>query len=160
TGEALWARPSPSEVCWPKVMVPRQTALTFTPVRPSSRYSMPLSLILVADFLGDGLEISTVIRVLQRCRDPQELLCVDKAAAVGDLLDAGDHPALTLLDRAHELGGVQNRVRRAGVEPDEAAPRARAGLFAAGIDALWVDRIVLRVEHCGSVRRTRSRVER
>src|SRR4249920_758020 len=107
-------------------MVPRQMALTLTPLRPSSRYSIAPTSILVARLVGDGFEIPPVIGVLQGRRDPQQLLGVDEAAAIGDLLDAGDHPALALLDGAHELSRIENGVGRAGVEPGEAAPHALA----------------------------------
>src|SRR5512144_3368023 len=107
-------------------MVPSEMALTCTPLRPSSRSSMPPTSILVARLVGDGFEVPAVIGVLQGRSDPQQLLGVDEAAAIGDLLDAGDHPALALLDGAHELGGVEDRVRRAGVEPGEAATHALA----------------------------------
>src|SRR6476646_11251182 len=64
-------------------MVPRQMALTMTPLRPSSRYSIAPTSILVARLLGDRFEIPPVIGVLQGRRDPQQLLGVDEAAAIG-----------------------------------------------------------------------------
>ena len=42
---------------------------------------------------------------------------VDPAEAVGDLLGAGDLKALALLDRAHELGRLEQAVVGPGIEP-------------------------------------------
>jgi len=41
--------------------------------------------------------------------------------AVGDFLEAGDLQALALLDGLEEAGGLEQRFRRAGVEPGETA---------------------------------------
>ena len=49
---------------------------------------------------------------------------VDPALPRGDLLRAADLEALPLLDRAHEVPGVEQAGVRAGVEPGEAAPHA------------------------------------
>lgn len=67
----------------------------------------------------------TIIRVLRaRLSNALELLLVDKALAVGNLLDAGDVDALPLLDDGNELGGLEEAVVRAGVQPDHAAAHA------------------------------------
>ena len=50
-----------------------------------------------------------------------QLLGVDPAAAVGDLLQAADPQALALLHRADELAGLDQAVVGAGVQPGEAA---------------------------------------
>ena len=49
--------------------------------------------------------------------------CVDPALQKGDFLEAGDALALSLLDRLDILRRLQQRRRRARVEPGEAAPQ-------------------------------------
>ena len=46
-----------------------------------------------------------------------ELLCSDPAIAIGDLFRAGDFKALTVFDGLDELGGFDQRVVGAGIEP-------------------------------------------
>ena len=52
----------------------------------------------------------------------QQLLAIDEPHPIGHLLRAGDLLALPVLQDAHELGRLQQRIERAGVEPGVAAP--------------------------------------
>ena len=65
-------------------------------------------------------EVLAVI-VGKRGGEPLDFRGRDEAHPVGDLLDAGDLQALPLLDRLHEIRGLEQRLVRARVEPGEAA---------------------------------------
>src|ERR1700733_5949652 len=56
--------------------------------------------------------------------DSLELGDVDQAEVEGDFLGAADLGALALLDGPDEARSVDERVRRSGVEPGEAASHA------------------------------------
>ena len=53
--------------------------------------------------------------------EPLDVGGVDPAEAPGDLLEARDHQALAILDALHEVGRLQERFERAGIEPRGAA---------------------------------------
>ena len=65
------------------------------------------------------------------CGEAAELVGVDIAEAVGDLLGAGDLEALAVLDGLDEVGGVEQGVVGAGIEPGEAAAEDLGAEFAA-----------------------------
>ena len=52
-----------------------------------------------------------------------QLFEIDKAHAVGDLLDAAHFQALPLLDDADELAGLHQGLMRSGIEPGIAPPQ-------------------------------------
>ena len=56
-----------------------------------------------------------------RLSEVAELTRVDVAHPIGHFLDARDLESLPLLDDAHEVGGVEQRVVGAGVQPGGAA---------------------------------------
>src|SRR5882724_12049012 len=66
-------------------------------------------------------QISAVGRLAQPRDVGLELGAIDPIPAIGDLLQAGDLEALAILDDMHELGGLEQRVVGAGVEPGGAA---------------------------------------
>src|SRR5690606_13698104 len=68
-----------------------------------------------------------------------QLLRADIALAPGNLLGRGDLEALPLLHRGDEVRRIQQAVRRAGIEPGEAAAeQLDAELFALQIDVVQV----------------------
>src|SRR5271169_6349589 len=71
---------------------------------------------------GELPQIVAILVLAERLGEPLEVGSGDQALAERDLLDAGDLEALALLDRAHELAGLQQRLVSAGVEPGGAAP--------------------------------------
>jgi len=70
--------------------------------------------------LGDFQEVCA-IGALDGTSQRLEALASDQTLAVGDFLEAGDLQALALLDGLEEAGGLEQRFRRAGVEPGETA---------------------------------------
>src|SRR6185312_9149154 len=66
-------------------------------------------------------EVTPVLAVAEAARRRGYLFGPDIAHVVGDLLDAGDLQPLAHLDRADELGRLDQRLVRAGVEPGGAA---------------------------------------
>src|ERR1700722_2271865 len=76
----------------------------------------------LAALVEHGLEILPV-RALSEARDEAlELRDVDQAELEGDFLRTADLGPLSLLECSHEACGVDQRVRRSGVEPGEASP--------------------------------------
>ncbi len=75
------------------------------------------------DLLLDHAQEVLPVRVrAHRPGNPRDVVGADVPHAVGDLLDAGHHEALPLLDRLHEERRLQQRLVGAGVEPRDAAP--------------------------------------
>lgn len=70
--------------------------------------------------LDEPGEISAVAALYQRLGEPGELAVIDPTLAPGDLLGTADTQALPLLDRLHELRGLQQRIVRTGVQPSKA----------------------------------------
>ena len=81
-------------------------------------------------FLRDRQQVLPVL-VLERRGQPLELVGVDEAHPVGDLLQAGDLQALPPLDDLDEVGRLEQRLVRAGVEPGHAAAEDLAAELAA-----------------------------
>src|SRR6478672_12946995 len=69
----------------------------------------------------DAEQVPAVGAGLHRARQPREIARRDVAHAIGDLLQTGDHQALTLLDGLNVAGGLHQRFVGAGVEPGDAA---------------------------------------
>src|SRR5918993_4092311 len=68
----------------------------------------------------DAAQVIGIAAAPQAGGAAQHAVLVDEVEAEGDLLRAGDLDALTVLDGAHEGGGLVQAVVRAGVEPREA----------------------------------------
>src|SRR5438477_2288112 len=66
-------------------------------------------------------QIASVIILAETVRLREQLVAVDIAHIVGDLLDAGDLEPLAHFDRADIFAGAQQILMRAGVEPGIAA---------------------------------------
>src|SRR5688572_17990713 len=71
--------------------------------------------------LQDLAKVVAVRALPHRRGEPGELLRRDVGHPEGDLLEAGDHQPLALLDRLHEVRRLDERRVRAGVEPGGAA---------------------------------------
>ena len=69
----------------------------------------------------DHAQVLAVVALAVALRALQQPLPRDPAVLVADLLGHGDGQVLGLLDRAHELGGREERLHGAGVEPRVAA---------------------------------------
>src|ERR1700683_1347807 len=130
---------------------------------PFAQRGVPEGLILnqrrartLAALVEHGLEILP-IRTLAEARDKAlELADVDEAEVEGDFLRAADLGALSLLERPDEACGVDQRVRRSGVEPGEAASHPLDAQFSGfEIDAIDVGDLVLaarrRLERLGDL---------
>ena len=76
-----------------------------------------------ARLAGEGLEIPAVV-VGKLGGEHFDLPRDDEPHVVGDFLDAGDLQPLARLDRLDEVGGLHQRLGRAGIEPGEAAAEA------------------------------------
>src|SRR5262245_14598070 len=90
---------------------------------PASRCGQPASRPV---FLGDTPEIFAVAALRQRLRQGQQSFLADRAlaepaAVIGDFLDTGDLQSLPTLDRLDEVGCLEQRLMRTGVEPGIAA---------------------------------------
>src|SRR5437870_9866610 len=84
--------------------------------------------------LDQAQQVLPVGVVLHRLGDAHDVVRRDVAHAVRDLLDAGDHESLALLDRLDERRGLQERLVSARVEPrDPAAELLDAELSAAEV---------------------------
>lgn len=66
------------------------------------------------------MQVLAVLGLHQRLGQPQQLLPVDEAPAVSDLLDAGDVEPLPLLDDIDELGRLLEPLVCTGVQPGHA----------------------------------------
>jgi hypothetical protein len=75
----------------------------------------------VWQLLDQAGEVASVGCLAQLVGELQELVAIDPALAVGDFFRAGDLEALAFLDALDEVGGLQQGLGRAGVEPGEAA---------------------------------------
>ena len=69
------------------------------------------------DFVSQPEQVLAVGGPEEELPPGDQLVPVDEALEVGDLVQAGDLKPLPVLDRAHEFGGLQQAVVRAGVEP-------------------------------------------
>src|SRR5881628_293422 len=72
-------------------------------------------------FVEDAEQVLAVGAFADGGGEGAELCLVDEALAEGDLLGAGDLEALAVLDGVDEVGGFEQGVVGAGVEPGEAA---------------------------------------
>src|SRR5262245_17557047 len=70
----------------------------------------------------DAEQVPAIGTGLHGARQAREIAGRDVAHAVSDLLQTGDHQALTLFDRLNVAGRLHQRFVRAGVEPRD-APR-------------------------------------
>src|SRR3954468_4981095 len=80
--------------------------------------------------IGNGEKVAPVFRLAELQAKPPQVVAGDEPLAKGDLLGAAYPEALTLFQRSHELRRVQHGIRRAGVEPCEAAAQALDPQFA------------------------------
>lgn len=71
--------------------------------------------------------------------DAPELLFIDEALAIGNLLNAGDIDSLALLDDGHELSRLEEAVVRTGIQPDYTATHALHGKRV-GVEVRLIDR--------------------
>src|SRR5580698_5213915 len=71
--------------------------------------------------IDNALQITPISRGVIFRRQGAQAVRGDEAFQVGDLFGTADEQALPMLDRSHELGGLQERVVSAGVEPRIAA---------------------------------------
>src|SRR6185369_239594 len=74
-------------------------------------------------FVSQAQQIACIIGVGDRVRLGAHLVNADVSHIERDLLEAGDLEALAQLDDLHEVGGLEERVGRAGVEPRHAATK-------------------------------------
>src|SRR6478609_1035723 len=85
---------------------------------PSSNRPMLRRCVLVLRHLA---QIDGVLGFAKTVRGREKLAVADPLLVVGDLLEARDLESLPVLDDLDELGCFQQRIRRAGVEPGDAA---------------------------------------
>src|SRR6187401_1844363 len=71
--------------------------------------------------LVEHLEQVASVAAADLIREPSDVLRGDVTKAIGDLLQARHHQALSLLDALHEIGGVEKRFAGAGVQPGNPA---------------------------------------
>src|SRR5437870_4693885 len=90
--------------------------------------------------LDQAQQVLPVGIVLHRLGDAHDVVRRDVAHAVRDLLDAGDHESLALLDRLDERRGLQERLVSPRVEPRDPA----AELLDAELPAAEVRRVDVR----------------
>src|SRR4029453_1602750 len=87
----------------------------------------------------EALEVFTVLILRQRGYDAVELGPVDPALVVGNLLNAGDHKALAVLNRGNVVGGFHKAGLGAGIQQGHAAAKDfDAQVSAFEIDAVYV----------------------
>src|SRR5215470_711270 len=84
---------------------------------------------------GEAFEVARVVAFTQKPGETKEAFAVDIPHVIGNLLNARDLEPLAHLDRAHELGCLEQGLVRAGVEPGAAAPE----LFDGQQPALEID---------------------
>src|SRR5580658_308670 len=65
----------------------------------------------------DAQYVAAIFGLLERAAELAQLFLGDEAAAIGDLLEAGDLGSLPFLHHMHELRGLEQRVMRARIEP-------------------------------------------
>src|SRR3954447_24043572 len=72
--------------------------------------------------LGEVADVARVGAFSQRRAQACQLIAVDVSLAESHLLRTGDPKSLPPLERGDEVGGLQEAVRRTGVQPGETAP--------------------------------------
>src|SRR5262249_4638567 len=98
----------------------------------------------LAALIEHGLEILAVGALAEPRDEAFELSVVDEAESEGDFLRAADLGPLSLLESSHETCGVDQRVRRSGVEPGEASSHPFDAQFSGfEIDAIDVSDLIL-----------------
>ena len=80
--------------------------------------------------LGDGHEVPAVVGLAVAPGALDEPLAAYPAVLVGDLLGDGHRQVLGALDGAHELGGLEERLHGAGIQPRVAAAQGLHGELA------------------------------
>lgn len=89
--------------------------------------------------VGQRFQVTAILALAELLRQAQQTLAVDIAHVIGDFLDAGDLEALAHLDRAHELGRLEQGLVCACVEPGAAPAEPLDGQqFALEIDIVEV----------------------
>src|SRR5271165_5466513 len=68
-------------------------------------------------FVDDAQQIFAIAALFQRPSQFYQLIRADESRAPGDLFDASDFEALSLLDDAHEHTGIEQGIVRSGIEP-------------------------------------------
>ena len=70
---------------------------------------------------NDSKEVLAIVIPGERFGQPGELLGVDEAHPIGDLLGAGNLRTLATFNRLDEFRSLQKRVVRSGIEPGKSA---------------------------------------
>ena len=129
--------------------------------------SVSLVLVLLYVALGDDaagsdhLEVLAVVGLAVALGAGEQGLAVDPAVLVGDLLRDAHGEVLGALDRADELGGLEERLHRAGVEPGVAAAEGLdRELAALEVHAVEVGDLVLAAGGRGNLCRAPADVAR
>src|SRR5262245_37210520 len=73
-------------------------------------------------FMRNAYEVLAIAAFQERLGEREQLPAVDEAHAISDLLNAGNAYALAVLDGAHKLHCLDQRVMRSGVQPGVTSP--------------------------------------